>query len=120
MILRVNDLISFVGRFLQLNLFNESDSLSLYDGSIYNVSSPIVSTISAKNKIKRQFITTKGPSLSVKMMVSGASHFHGFIAEIVTLPISAITFSEWFIRNLSKLWYFERWKIIYRMILYRI
>lgn len=82
-------------RFLQLNLFNESDTLSLYDGSIYNVSSPIIQTISAKFDVKKQFITTKGPSLSIKMTVSGASHTRGFIAEIVTLPISAITFSKY-------------------------
>ncbi|XP_065210133.1 protein bark beetle-like [Planococcus citri] len=92
---------TFGFRFLQLNLFNETDTLSLYDGSIYNVSSPIIATVSSKNRIKKQFITTKWPSMSVKMMVSGASHYHGFIAEIVTLPISAITFNRDILHNVS-------------------
>ena len=82
-------------RFLQLNLFNETDNLFLYDGSIYNVSSPVLATVSNKWNGKKHFFTTNGTSLSIKMMVSGAAHHYGFIAEIVTLPISAITFSEY-------------------------
>jgi hypothetical protein len=30
----------------------------------------------------------------VKLFATGASSYHGFIAEIVTLPISAIGFSK--------------------------
>lgn len=84
----------FINRLLQLNLFNESDTLSLYDGSIYNVSSPLINVISSKSFLKNQFVTTNSSSFSVKMVVSGAAQQYGFIAEIVTLPISAITFSK--------------------------
>lgn len=42
---------------------------------------------------EKKFITTTGPILSVKLSATGASEMHGFIAEIVTLPISAIGFS---------------------------
>lgn len=82
-------------RFLQLNLFNETDNLFLYDGSIYNVSSPVLATVSNKWNGRKHFFTTNGTSLSIKMMVSGAAHQYGFIAEVVTLPISAITFSKY-------------------------
>jgi hypothetical protein len=43
---------------------------------------------------ERRLFRTKGPSLSVKLFATGASSCHGFIAEIVTLPISAIGFSK--------------------------
>jgi hypothetical protein len=87
-------------RLLQFNLFNSTnkpgkpDSITLYDGDIYNVTSKVIATIEFGSHNERRLFRTKGPSLSVKLFATGASSFHGFIAEIVTLPISAIGFSK--------------------------
>jgi len=87
-------------RLLQFNLFNstnkpgEPDSITLYDGDIYNVTSTIIAKIEFGSHNERRLFRTKGPSLSVKLFATGASSYHGFIAEIVTLPISAIGFSK--------------------------
>lgn len=87
-------------RLLHFNLFNSSlypgwpDSISLYDGNIYNVSAPLIATIDANSPLQKKLIRTTGPSLSVRLFAKGASGVHGFVAEVVTLPISAIGFSE--------------------------
>jgi hypothetical protein len=87
-------------RLLQFNLFNSTnkpgkpDSITLYDGDIYNVTSKIIANIEVGSHNERRLFRTKGPSLSVKLFATGASSYHGFVAEIVTLPISAIGFSK--------------------------
>lgn len=87
-------------RLLQFNLFNHTinygkrDSLSLYDGDIYNVTAPIIGYLEHGSPDEKKLFKTVGPSLSVKLFANGASAVHGFIAEIVTLPISAIGFSK--------------------------
>uniref|UniRef100_T1GGG9 SRCR domain-containing protein n=1 Tax=Megaselia scalaris TaxID=36166 RepID=T1GGG9_MEGSC len=79
-------------RLLQSNLFNHSkeygrtDSIKLYDGDIYNVTS---------------FFKTRGPILSVRLIASGASSNHGFFAEVVTVPISSIGFNRDAQHNIS-------------------
>ncbi|XP_026687804.1 protein bark beetle-like [Diaphorina citri] len=80
-------------RLLQFNLFNTSDSISLYDGSLYNVSAIPLFSVTKDSGLEKKFITTQSPTLSIKLLATGASHMHGFIAEIVTLPISAIGFT---------------------------
>lgn len=93
-------------RLLQFNLYNSTskpgrpDSISLYDGSIYNVSAPLLTTIEVGSPLAKKMIKSTGSSLSVRLFANGASNVHGFIAEIVTLPISAIGFSK-FSRNYS-------------------
>lgn len=42
----------------------------------------------------RKFVTSRSPSLSIRLVASAASQSYGFLAEIVTLPISAIGFSK--------------------------
>lgn len=87
-------------RLLQFNLFNSSvkygisDFISLYDGDIYNVTSKLITKINMDTKDEKRMFFTKEPSLSIKLFANGASSDHGFIAEIVTLPISAIGFSK--------------------------
>ncbi|XP_072155093.1 protein bark beetle isoform X2 [Bemisia tabaci] len=88
-------------RLLQFNLFNTTDSLHLYDGSIYNVSAKSLGSVSMDSGSEKKFITTTGPILSVKLSATGASEMHGFIAEIVTLPISAIGFNRDVQHNVS-------------------
>lgn len=82
-------------RLLQYNLVNSTDEIQLYDGNIYLPRwSKLVARINNKSGLEKKFITTRSPSLSIKMVTSGASENYGFIAEIVTLPISAIGFSK--------------------------
>ncbi|KAK6621229.1 hypothetical protein RUM43_011535 [Polyplax serrata] len=94
-------------RLLQFNLYNSTtkpgrpDSLSLYDGSIYNVSAPLLTTIEVGSPFQKKMIKSTGPSLSVRLFANGASSVHGFIAEIVTLPISAIGFNRDVQHNIS-------------------
>lgn len=83
-------------RLLQFNLFNSTnkpgkhDSIELYDGDIYNISSVRVANIQIGSMEEKRLFKTKEPSLSVKLFANGASANHGFIAEIVTLPISIV------------------------------
>lgn len=90
-----------VFRLLQSNLFNHSreygrrDVIHLYDGDIYNITSIQVGSIEADSSNHKKLFTTKGPTLSVRLIASGAPAAHGFFAEIVTLPISAMGFSKY-------------------------
>lgn len=87
-------------RLLQFNLFNSTtkygipDFIQLFDGDIYNVSATIIDKITMETKDQKKMYMTKEPRLSVKLFANGASSDHGFIAEIVTLPISAVVFSK--------------------------
>ncbi|XP_030745583.1 protein bark beetle isoform X2 [Sitophilus oryzae] len=87
-------------RFLQFNLFNSSvphgipDFVSVYNGDIYNVTSTLLSTITMTSGNSKRLYRSQYPSLSVKLFANGASSDHGFIAEVVTLPISTIAFSR--------------------------
>ncbi|GBP08366.1 Protein bark beetle, partial [Eumeta japonica] len=80
----------------QSNLFNHSklygrmDSIRLYDGDVYNVTSLFMDQIESDTPNQKSFFKTKGPTLSVHLMASGAPEYHGFIAEVVTVPISTI------------------------------
>jgi len=38
--------------------------------------------------ISNKFYQTSWPSLSVKLHATGATAYHGFVAEVLTLPIS--------------------------------
>lgn len=87
-------------RLLQFNLFNSSvaygipDFLQIYDGDIYNVSSTVIDNVTMDSGNEKKLFRSMLPSLSVKLFANGASSDHGFIAEVVTLPISAIGFSK--------------------------
>lgn len=90
-------------RLLQFNLFNSTnkygipDFISLHDGDIYNVTSKVVARITMRTGDEKRLFKTKMPSLSIKLFANGASSNYGFIAEVVTLPISAIGFSKFLI-----------------------
>lgn len=87
-------------RLLQSNLFNHSkeygrrDAIHLIDGDIYNITAQHIGSIEADSSNEKSLFRTKSPIMSVRLVASGAPAFHGFIAEIVTLPISAIVFSK--------------------------
>ncbi|KAL5280481.1 hypothetical protein ACFFRR_004453 [Megaselia abdita] len=94
-------------RLLQSNLFNHSkeygrtDSIRLYDGDIYNVTSVFIDSIEAESGNSHKFFKTQGPIMSVRLIASGASSNHGFFAEVVTVPISSIGFNRDAQHNIS-------------------
>ncbi|CAD7000236.1 unnamed protein product [Ceratitis capitata] len=83
-------------RLLQSNLFNHSkeygrtDRIRLFDGDIYNVTSRFLGNIEWDSDNQRKFFKTESPTLSLQLIASGAPEYHGFIAEIVTVPISTL------------------------------
>ncbi|KFB47778.1 AGAP009143-PA-like protein [Anopheles sinensis] len=94
-------------RLLQSNLFNHSkeygrrDMIQLLDGDIYNVSARVIGTVDADSDNQKRLFRTIEPALSVRLIASGAPARHGFIAEVVTLPISAIGFNRDAQHNIS-------------------
>jgi len=85
---------------LQFNLFNSTgkpgraDAITLYDGDIYNITSKKIGHLEVNTHEEKRLFRTQSSSLSIRFFANGASNVHGFIAEIVTLPISAIGFSK--------------------------
>ncbi|XP_015594324.1 protein bark beetle isoform X2 [Cephus cinctus] len=94
-------------RLLQFNLFNSTgkpgraDGITLYDGDIYNVTATKIGHLEMDSTHEKKLFRTHGPSLSVRLFANGASSTHGFIAEVVTLPISAIGFNRDVQHNVS-------------------
>ncbi|XP_047509687.1 protein bark beetle isoform X2 [Pieris napi] len=94
-------------RLLQFNLFNHTlnygkrDSITLYDGDIYNITAPQIGYLENGSPDEKKLFKSEGASLSVKLFANGASSVHGFIAEIVTLPISAIGINRDVQHNIS-------------------
>ncbi|XP_046141163.1 protein bark beetle isoform X2 [Osmia bicornis bicornis] len=94
-------------RLLQFNLFNSTgkpgraDSIILYDGDIYNITAKSIGHLEANSLDEKKLFRTQEPSLSVRLFANGASNVHGFIAEVVTLPISAIGFNRDVQHNIS-------------------
>ncbi|XP_031833217.2 C-type lectin domain-containing protein bark beetle [Nomia melanderi] len=94
-------------RLLQFNLFNSTgkpgrvDSITLYDGDIYNITAKSIGHLEANSPDEKKLFKTQGPSLSIRLFANGASSVHGFIAEVVTLPISAIGFNRDVQHNIS-------------------
>lgn len=107
-------------RMLQFNLFNSTaytsrpDSLKFYDGNIFDPDSRLITELGVTerhrlDKPELKFYQTTDSTLSLVMHVSGSNSYYGFIAEVVTTPVSYniqrdtynnITFSE-FINNKS-------------------
>lgn len=101
-------------RVLQFNLFNSTnyaavtDYVQLIDGDAFNITSKLIADLGVteyhrQHHLERQFYSSKEPKLSVKLHASGAAEHYGFIAEVVTLPVSYyvgrgffhnVTFSE--------------------------
>lgn len=85
---------------MQFNLYNSTgkpgraDAITLYDGDIYNVTTKEIGHLEVNTPDEKKLFRTQNPSISIRLFANGASSVHGFIAEIVTLPISAIGFSK--------------------------
>lgn len=89
-------------RLLHLNLYDSTfdgeplvrDRLVLYDGDIYNYTTQVFAEVHARSDNHMRFFKTAGTSLSVELHATGASGELGFVAEVVTLPISNLGISE--------------------------
>src|SRR5271156_3319631 len=108
-------------RLLQLNLYNSTgkpwapDYIKLIDGDVYNITSEEIATISMNESISNKFYQTSWPSLSVKLHATGATEYHGFVAEVLTLPVSPhglerdiqhnITYTEFINNTLGAVYY---------------
>ncbi|CAG0896137.1 unnamed protein product [Darwinula stevensoni] len=103
----IYDIKNFGFRFLYFNLYNSTgkpgtpDKIQLYDGDVYNVTSELLGEVIMGQHTGREFHTTKYTSLSVKLHASGGSGELGFIAEVITLPVSSISFGRDMQHNIS-------------------
>lgn len=70
------------------------DRIILYDGDIYNQTTEALAVIHARSDNHMRFFKTHGTSLSVEVHTTGASSTLGFLAEVVTLPVSDLGISE--------------------------
>ena len=96
-------------RLLQYNFVNSTgepwmpDHLTLYDGDLYNHTTKPLTTIKVDGKLleKRLWSSAKNNALSVKFHATGARNTLGFVAEVVTLPISFIGIDRYVMHNIS-------------------
>ena len=70
------------------------DRIVLYDGDVYNETTQVLAEIHAKSDNHMTFFKTVGTRLSLQLHATGASGEFGFVAEVVTLPISNIGISK--------------------------
>ncbi|OQR77825.1 hypothetical protein BIW11_00387 [Tropilaelaps mercedesae] len=83
-------------RLLQFNLFNATnyspnpDNIKLYDGDIFNYTSPLLGTLQPNNDQRAFYETRLGSTLSVHLHATGGSGKNGFIAEVLPLPARPI------------------------------
>ena len=107
------DVKKFGFRLLQFNLFNSTqdplnpDRLILYDGDIYNETTKIMTELDAASVHSARLFKTRGTRLSIQLHATGASGVHGFVAEVVTLPISTIGLDRDLLHNITYNEYYE-------------
>lgn len=79
------------------------DRIVLYDGDIYNYTTDVFAEIHMNSNNLMKFFKTEGTSISVELHATGASGDLGFVAEVVTLPISNLGISRCheFVFNMS-------------------
>ncbi|KAF2360384.1 SRCR domain [Trinorchestia longiramus] len=104
----VYDVKNFGIRFLQFNLFNSTwdsiavlDQLLLYDGELYNETSSLLATLHANTTNHMKLFKTTSTRLSVQLHATGASGAFGFVAEVLTLPISNIGIDRDVLQNFT-------------------
>lgn len=96
-------------RLLQYNFVNSSgepwipDHLTLYNGDIYNRTTEPIVTIKVDGEDKQNMLykTSESNSMSVKFHATGAREQLGFVAEVVTLPISSVGIDREIRHNMS-------------------
>lgn len=86
-------------RMLQFGLFNSTsysfrpDSLRIYDGNIFDRDSRLIVDlgVTERHRIEKpelKFYQTTDNTMTIRLHASGASSLYGFIAEVVTTPVS--------------------------------
>ncbi|XP_069175770.1 protein bark beetle isoform X3 [Procambarus clarkii] len=104
---------NFGFRLLQFNLYNSTldsvvrDRIILYDGDIYNYTTVEFAEIHVNSGNHMRFFKTEGTSLSLELHATGASGDLGFVAEIVTLPISDLGINRNILHNFTYNEYYD-------------
>lgn len=86
-------------RMLQFDLFNSTsyslrpDSLRIYDGNIFDRDSRLIVELGVTERYRIEkpelkFYQTTDNTMTIRLHASGASALYGFIAEVVTTPVS--------------------------------
>lgn len=86
-------------RMLSFDLFNftshiaRPDSLRIYDGSIFDWDSQLIADLGVTDRHRHEkpelkFYQTTDSTMTIRMHASAASSYHGFIAEVITTPVS--------------------------------
>lgn len=86
-------------RMLQFDIYNSTaytsrpDSVKIYDGNVFDRDSRLIVDlgVSERHRVDRpelKFYQTSDSTMSVVLHASGANPYHGFIAEVVTTPVS--------------------------------
>jgi len=86
-------------RMLQFHLFNSTaytskpDSIRIYDGNIFDRDSRLLVELGVTDRHRNEkpelkFYQSSDSTMTIRLHVSGASSSHGFIAEVVTTPVS--------------------------------
>lgn len=86
-------------RMLQFDLFNSTnysprpDYVRIYDGNIFDRDSRVIVDlgVTERHRLEKpefKFYQTTDNTMSVRIHASGANHIHGFIAEVVTTPVT--------------------------------
>ncbi|KAK4322844.1 hypothetical protein Pmani_006428 [Petrolisthes manimaculis] len=100
---------NFGFRLLQFNMYDSNfpdeeiahDRIILYDGDIYNQTTQTLAEIHARSDNHMRFFKTQGTSLSVEVHTTGASGKLGFLAEVVTLPVSDLGINRNILHNFT-------------------
>ncbi|XP_069990075.1 protein bark beetle isoform X2 [Penaeus vannamei] len=98
---------NFGFRLLQYNSYNSTmdpmmpDRIVLYDGDIYNYTTDVFAEIHMNSNNLMKFFKTEGTSISVELHATGASGDLGFVAEVVTLPISNLGINRNILHNMT-------------------
>ncbi|XP_042229688.1 protein bark beetle-like isoform X4 [Homarus americanus] len=107
---------NFGFRLLQFNLYDSTvhtddpvvkDRIVLYDGDVYNYTTVKFAEIHMNSGNHMRFFKTEGTSLSVEVHATGASGDLGFVAEIVTLPISDLGINRNILHNFTYNEYYD-------------
>ena len=83
-------------RFLQFSLFQDGfyrNTIEIFDGEEITLDNKLVELVanSSDSEIRRRY-TSSGNTLSIHIHASPSYGFHGFIAEVVTVPLSGLTY----------------------------
>ena len=96
-------------RLLQYNFVNSTgepwmpDHLTLYDGDLYNYTTKPMVTIKVDGSDQEKYLhkTTKSNAMSIKFHATGARESLGFVAEVVTIPLSVVGINRDIKHNMS-------------------